>query len=118
MAKFFGVVGYSYIDHDDAIDAPGVSSEKQKEIAYCGDILKNNKKWEASQNLNDNLNINNQISIIADPFAFDHFFAIRYVNWGGVNWKVSNVDVQPPRLILTLGGVYNGKSDWASRYSC
>jgi hypothetical protein len=66
-------------------------------------------QWQAGENLNDNMNINNRISILADPFAYQNFHTIKYINWMGAKWKVGSVEVQSPRLILAIGGVYNGQ---------
>ena len=107
MAKFYGVVGY-IVDQEDS-DKPDVIVEKPVERHYKGDLVKNNRRLEASTELNDDIKINNQISIVADPYALSHIFAMRYVKWMGTAWKVTNVDVQHPRLILTLGGEYNGE---------
>lgn len=104
MAKFYGVVGYSTTVET----APGVWEEVPVERSYFGDVLKNTRKWQNGENLNDNLEVSNMISIVADPFAYENFHAIRYVEWMGAKWKVPLVDVQRPRLILTIGGVYNG----------
>lgn len=104
MAKFYGAVGYIE-DRETAVD---VHVPSPIERMYKGDLVKNNRRLESGIGLNDNVNISNQISIIADPYANSHFHAIRYVKWRGICWKVSLVDVQPPRLVLTLGGVYNG----------
>lgn len=106
MAKFYGVVGYV----ESTETAPGVYTEIATARKYYGDILKNVKKYVSSEYLNDNLMISNSISILADAYAYDHFFAIRYVNWMGANWKVTDVEVQRPRLILSLGEVYNGNT--------
>jgi hypothetical protein len=76
---------------------------------YFGDVLKNTRRLKEGENLNDDLEVNNLISIISDPFASQNFHKIRYVKWMGASWKVTLVDVQSPRLILTLGGIYNGK---------
>lgn len=110
MAKFYGVVGYV----ESVETAPGVYTEIATKRKYYGDILKNVKKYVASEYLNDNLTISNSISILADAYAYDHFFAIRYVNWMGANWKVTEVEVQRPRLILSLGEVYNGNTPGSS----
>jgi len=104
MAKFYGEVGYA----DTAETAPGVWTETIVTRNYSGDVIKNTSRWQAGVNLNDDLGINNLISIIADPFAYQNFYAMRYVNWMNVRWKITNVEVQRPRLILTIGGVYNG----------
>lgn len=75
---------------------------------YVGDVLRNTRKLQSGESVNDDLSVDNSISIVADAYANEHFFAIRYVMWAGVRWKVSNVEVQHPRLLLRLGGVYNG----------
>lgn len=107
MAKFAGMIGY--IVEEQQEDSPDVTVEKPVERFYKGDILRNSRRLEKSEELNDNVTISNQISIVADAYALSHFFAMRYVKWMGTAWKVSTVDVETPRLILTLGGVYNGE---------
>ncbi len=103
MAKFYGVIGYAETKET----APGVWREAITERSYYGDVIRNTRRWEGSEHLNDDLNINNLISIVADAYANENFFAIRYITWMGSKWKVTNVEVQRPRLILTIGGLYN-----------
>lgn len=105
MAKFYGPVGYA-VDEE---GGPDVIVEKPVEKFYKGDLVKNYCKTENSNELNDNITISNQISIVADAYAYSHMFAMRYVKWMGVAWEVTSVEAQPPRLILSLGGVYNGE---------
>lgn len=107
MGKFFGVVGYVETKET----APGVWTDVVTEHQYYGDVLRNVRRLENGENLNDNINVNNSISIVADAYAERNFFAIKYVEWMGALWKVTNVEVQRPRLILTIGGVYNGPKD-------
>jgi len=106
MAKYAGKIGFV-----ETIETrPGVWEEKVvAEPEYYGDILRQSRMWQGSENLNDDLNVSNQISIVADPYAFHHFHSMRYIYWFGTRWKISNVEVKFPRLILTLGGVYNGQ---------
>ena len=78
------------------------------EKKYRGDITKNVKRFDSGDSLNDNISLNNTISIVADAYAYENYFAIRYVEWMGARWKVTSVEVQRPRLILSVGGVYNG----------
>lgn len=104
MAKFYGAVGYGVTEDK----GEGVWDQRVVERFYYGDIVRNQRKWEKGEQLNDNLNVSNSISIIADAYAYDHFFAIRYVKWMGARWKVNSVQVERPRLILEVGGVYNG----------
>lgn len=105
MAKFSGLIGYV---EKSVETAPGVWVEQITEKNYMGDILRQTQQWRETANLNDNLTINNRISIVADDFAFSHFSSMKYVIWGGVYWEVKDVELQRPRLILSLGGVYNG----------
>jgi hypothetical protein len=104
MAKFYGVVGYA----ETIKTAPGVWTESITERNYFGDVLRMSRRWQAGENLNDDLTVDNQISIVADPFANQNFHSMRYVKWMGASWKITKVDVQRPRLLLTIGGVYNG----------
>ena len=107
MAKWFGNVGY-----DETIETPansGVWVETITERPYYGDTIRNTRLLQSSGELNDNVNVSNQISIVADPFANQNFHAMRYAEFMGTKWKITNVEVQYPRLILTLGGIYNGQ---------
>lgn len=103
MAKFLGVVGYVELVET----VPGVWVEVATERRYSGNIIKNTQRWEDGKAFNATPVINNVISIIADQFAYLHLHTIRYVKWAGVLWKITNIEVQRPRLVLTLGGVYN-----------
>lgn len=103
MAKFFGKIGYS----ETVETAQSVWEEQIVERNYSGDVFANRRQWETSQGVNDNTNINNRISIIADEKALKDAHLMRWVEWMGTKWKISNIEIQPPRLILTLGGVYN-----------
>lgn len=107
MAKFYGPVGYAKMVEV----RPGVFKEQITEVNYFGDVLRNSRSLQSSENLNDNINIANKISIIADPFANENFHAMRYVMYMGTKWKIKDVEVEFPRLILTIGGVYNGKQN-------
>lgn len=105
MAKFCGPVGFV----ETIETAPGVWSNNDVERVYYGDVLRNMSRWStSSETTNGELNINNQISIVADPYANENFHSMRYVGFMGTKWKITNVEVKYPRLILSLGGVYNG----------
>lgn len=103
MAKYFGSVGYA----EDEEVSPGIVKERIVTREYYGDIIRNNRRLENSDQINDDINITNQISIVSDPYAIDNFWKIRYVTFMDQKWKVKTVDVEFPRLILTLGGLYN-----------
>lgn len=104
MAKFYGIIGY--VGQTESV--AGVYSEEVTEKAYKGDILRNTKRWERTENLNDDLAVNNLFSIVADSFAIANLQAMRYVKWSGSSWKITNVEIQRPRIIITIGGIYNG----------
>ena len=106
MAKWHGKVGYS----ETVETAPGVWTPQDTVRKYYGDVTRNTTRWAGnSDSTNDNLTVNTQISIVADPFAVEKFYSIKWIEFMGVKWSVDSVDpTQPPRLILTLGGVYNG----------
>lgn len=110
MAKFFGKVGYAITTEKTINGEPtGVWEDVITERNYYGDVLKSATRWQPTEGVNDNLTVSNSISILADAFANQYFSAIKYVEWLGVKWKVENIEVQRPRLILNLGGVYNGE---------
>lgn len=105
MAKFYGKIGYAETVETNA----GVWQEKITERSYFGDLVRNTRMTQSAGQLNDNINISNEISIVADPFANQNFHLMRYVEFMGAKWKITNVEVKYPRLILTVGGVYNGE---------
>lgn len=111
MAKFYGVIGYAKTVET----SPGVWEEQFEERTYCGDVTRYSYRTENSGNLNDDVTTNNAISIVGDEMAFKNSFAIRYVEWMGVKWKVTNIEFAFPRLILSLGGVFNGPTGWPTR---
>lgn len=103
MAKFYGKVGFLRTEES----APDVHSEVLTERLYKGDVIRNQKRYQSSESLNDDVVLSNNISIVADDYANENVFAIRYVMYKGVPWKVTNAEIQRPRIILTLGGKYN-----------
>ena len=105
MAKFYGKIGYA----NTVETKPGVYEEQIVERSYYGDLIRNTRRLQSADQVNDNINISNEISIVADPYATNNFHTIRYAVFMGTKWKISNVEVSYPRLILTLGGVYNGQ---------
>jgi hypothetical protein len=102
--RFYGKVGYGTTVEA----APGVWKDQITEVSYFGDVIRNSRLLREGDRVNDDLSVSNSISIVADAYANEHFFAIRYVEWAGALWVVTEVEVQSPRLLLRLGGVYNG----------
>ena len=102
--RFYGVVGYA----ETAVESvPGVWTEPIVEVSYYGDITRNTRQLREGSLVNDDITVGNNISIVADAYANENFMNIRYVAWSGSLWTVTAVEVRAPRLILTLGGIYN-----------
>ena len=106
MTKFYDVVGYG-----NSVESPvgsGVWKDEITEYPYYGEVIDNSRRLEQGESVNKDITTGNSISILADDYAIEHFFAIRYVRWAGALWTVTTVKVKSPRLILSLGSVYNG----------
>ena len=105
MTKWFGKVRYS----ETVETVPGRWESVDTTREYFGDVKRNSTRWAGNPNsVNDDLTINTQISIVADPFALDKFYSMKWIEYMGSKWKITNVEPQFPRLVITLGGVYNG----------
>ena len=104
MAKWYGIIGYA----ETVETVPGVWKEQITKRSYYGDLTRNSRRLQTADKLNDDININNELSIVSDPYAMNNFHSMRYAEFMGTKWKISNVEVRFPRLVLTLGGEYNG----------
>ena len=117
MAKFYGPVGYAKTIETSL----GVWEEQITERMYYGDLIRNTRRLQSAEMRNDDIDISNEISIIADSFANQNFHTMRYVGFMGTKWKINQVEVLFPRLILTIGGIYHGEqaeiasdTDWVA----
>jgi len=106
MSKFYGKIGYA----KQIESAPGVWVDSIIEKSYRGDILLDQRRWNNDDKVNDDLNIDNKISIVADPYMYENFDSIKYVTLFGTKWKVKTITINRPRVVIYLGGVYNGKT--------
>ena len=104
MAKFYGNVGF--VETKEV--KPGVWQEQNVDRPYFGDVIKNVSRYQQSGGVNDNIVVSNTISIVADPYANENFQHMKYVEFMGAKWRIESAEVQYPRILLTLGGVYNG----------
>ncbi len=102
--KYYGQIGFAVSQET----TPGVWRNVMVERPYFGDIVKNYTSPEGNEII-DNINISNKISIVADPFAYENFQHMKYIRYMGAVWIIKSVDVQYPRLELSIGGVYNGE---------
>ena len=105
MAKYHGKIGFAIQKEI----SPGVWIDEIAEHECSGDVLRNTRNTQNSQNLNNDISISNQISVVMDPYVNQNLFALRYIEFMGAKWKVTSVEVQYPRLILTIGGIWNGE---------
>lgn len=110
MAKFYGNIGFL----DTVETEPGIWEETYKVIPYYGDIVRDMSRWQSSGQVNDNITLSNNISIVADPYASENFQKMRYVEYLGVKWKIESVEIQYPRLILNIGGEWNEQTSGTS----
>lgn len=106
MGRFYGVIGYG----ESVETRPGIAEDVVVERTYHGNVLRNSKKSDGDSKVNEDFSMANSISVVADAYLEENFLNIRYIQWMGTRWKVSSIEVKRPRLILRLGGVYNGKT--------
>jgi hypothetical protein len=108
--RFRGTVGYATSEEG----VPGVWQDVITEVTYSGDVIRNARRLEPVSQVppeaNAPLALENSFSILADAHAYANYMNIRYVNWEGVRWRVTNVEVRRPRLILTVGELWNGNT--------
>lgn len=105
MAKFSGVIGFV----ETVETSPGVWTDQTTEKRYKGDLLKRYISWQTSDEINPDFNINNQVSIVADSYILDHLAYMKYVVINNVKWKITNIEINRPRLIISLGGLYRNE---------
>ena len=104
MPKCSGIIGYALVEETQ----PGVWDENISEKKYFGDLIIDNRRIVDKSEINDNINISNNISIVSNSFMSDNMAFMRYITFMGSKWKISSLDIKPPRIIITIGGLYNG----------
>lgn len=105
MGKWYGAIGFA----ETTETVPGVWTEQIIDRNYYGDLIRNTRRLQSADKVNDDINISNELSIVSDPYAINNFHSMRYAEFMGAKWKITNIEVRYPRLILTLGGLYNGE---------
>ena len=104
MTKFYGSIGYAELVET----APGVWTEQIVSRNYYGDVIRDLRRLQEASKVNDDINVSSEISVVADPYAYNNFHTMRYVEFMGAKWKITSVEPKYPRLILSVGGLYNG----------
>jgi hypothetical protein len=104
MPKCSGVIGYALAGETQ----PGVWSENTVERTYYGEVVRDNRRVVDQGEINGSVNINNNISVVSNKFMLDNMAFMRYISFANSKWKITSVDIRPPRIIITLGGLYNG----------
>jgi hypothetical protein len=107
MAKFYGVIGYAITTET----TPGVWVDTFIERNYTGDIVRNMRNWQHSDNVNPDITISDTISIIADGFVLENVHYMKYVKWQGSTWNIISIQVEHPRVIIGIGGLYSGQAN-------
>ena len=102
--KWSGKIGFA----DAREDEPSVYTEHITEHSYYGDVVDFGRQVQGGDKINEDVTLGNSLSVVCDPFAMNHLYAMRYATFMGQRWKVTNVKAQYPRLVLTLGGLWNG----------
>ena len=101
--RYYGLIGYGITKET----SQGVWEPTIIERPYYGDVTRNTRRFPHGESINNDVVISNEISIVADPFAYENVNNIRYIEWSGAKWKIESVSIQRPRIVLTIGGVWN-----------
>lgn len=110
MPKFYGTVGFG----ETVEKRPGVYEDVITERKFYGDIIRDSRSLQQGDKVISDISIGNRFSIVADSYASEHIYAMRYLEWSGVKWIINDVEVHRPRLIIGIGGVYNGPTPEAA----
>lgn len=110
MSKFTGLVGF--ITQEESI--PGVWSPIENSKKMRGDLISssatngNGSRIADSGKVNDDVSLNHRVSLLGDYYTFNNYLNIKWIQIGGRKLEVSSIELQRPRVILTVGGLWNG----------
>ena len=105
MAKFYGAIGYARQEES----KPGVWTDEIIEKNYRGDVVLDQRRWRPAEKVNDDINLDNSISIIADEYAYSNIGNMKYIVWNNTPWKIQSFSISRPRIVIQIGGIYNGE---------
>lgn len=101
--KFYGPLGFA-----EPVEGPvGVFIDEITEYNYYGDVIRIVNHTQGAEKVNDDIKMNNQISVLVDPYALENFANLRYITFNNSKWEVSAVELAYPRLIISFGGLYH-----------
>lgn len=104
MARFSGLVGY--VTEEETV--PGVWGPVEKTRMMKGDVIHQVSRYDKGEKVNDDIVLNHRISLIGDSYSFGNYYNLKWVKMGTIKWKVTSIEIKRPRLIVSLGGVWNG----------
>jgi hypothetical protein len=110
MSKYAGLVGY--VTQEESV--PGVWSQVEKTSTMKGDIIRqsstngNGARISDTGKINDDISLSHRVSLLGDAYAFNNYYAIKWIKIDGHKWQVTSVELQRPRIIITVGGLWNG----------
>ena len=105
MAKYYGAIGYALM----AETSPGIWMDTVTERKYRGDVVLDQRRWRTEEKVNDDLSLDNSISILADGYAYENIGNMKYIIWNKVPWKIQSFNINRPRIVIQIGGIYNGE---------
>jgi hypothetical protein len=109
MNKFWGTIGFvRQVETSPDVWTESVVAERK----YSCEKVRNGSRWQTSiyPTTIDNMVLDNRVKILADPYAWNEMASMRYLVRNGSKWKITAIEEDYPRLILTLGGLYHGNS--------
>ena len=106
--KYTGKIGFAVMKNE----GEGIYTEEIEEKVYYGDLL--SSRWNNENNQNSPLVVNcffvilnNSISVICDKYLSENISVIRYITYKNSKWCITGIEIQPPRIIINIGGIYN-----------
>lgn len=86
----------------------GIATQPIISKRYFGEIITTSSRLQTQDKINPDVTINNSIAILLDGYLNNNLSNIVYVEFLNKKWSVSSIELRHPRVILSLGGLYNG----------
>lgn len=102
MAKYHGRIGFAVQEET----SPGIWEDVIEWRPYKGDVISNSRRYDPSENINDDFVLSNRFSIVSDAFLYSHVPAMRCLEYMGSVFKITSVNIERPRVDISVGGVY------------